>query len=105
MEAVSDNAKTYKSAAKEISKLIRSPRLKEQFRNKTVEWKFIVELASFQGGFWQIAVYSQYEMVLSKNHWAIIAWISRTILVEIETMINSRPLTCVYDNLKVYLIH
>ena len=50
---ISDNAKMYKSAAKEIRKLIRSPRLKEYFRNKTVKWRSIVELAPFQGGFWE----------------------------------------------------
>ena len=33
---ISDNAKTYKSAAKDIRKLIRSPRLKEYFRILTI---------------------------------------------------------------------
>ena len=44
---ISDNAKAYKPATKEIRKLIRSPRLKEYFKTKTVEGKFIMEFALF----------------------------------------------------------
>ena len=50
---ISDNAKTFKSASKEVKKLLRSPRLAEYFKLKVVQWRFIVELAPFQGGFWE----------------------------------------------------
>ena len=96
---ISDSAKTYKSAAKEIRKLIRSPRLKEYFRNKIVEWKFIVELAPFQGGFWERLIRSTKRCLVKISGRASLGFHElSTILVEIESIINSRPLTYVYDD-------
>ena len=48
---ITDNAKTFKSASKEVKRLLRSPRLSEYFMTKGVRWRFIPELSPFQGGF------------------------------------------------------
>ena len=49
----SDNAKTFKSAAKEVKKLLRSPRLHEAFVSQGVKWNYITERSPWQGGAWE----------------------------------------------------
>ena len=39
---LSDNAKTFKAASKEVRKLLRSPRLTEHFLSQSVKWKSII---------------------------------------------------------------
>ena len=46
----SDNATTFKSASKEITKLVRSPRLQEHLNSQGVRWIFITERSPWQGG-------------------------------------------------------
>ena len=96
---ISDNAKTFKSASKEVKKLLRSPRLKEYLTLKGVKWKFIVELAPFQGGYWERLVRSTKRCLVKVVGRALLKFDElSTILVEIESVINSRPLTYVYDD-------
>lgn len=96
---ISDNAKTFKSASKEIKKLFRSPRLKEYLTLRGVKWKFIVELAPFQGGYWERLVRSTKRCLVKIVGRALLNFNElSTILVEIESVINSRPLTYVYDD-------
>ncbi len=96
---ISDNAKTFKSASKEIRKLVRSPKLHEHLTSQGVKWKFIIELAPWQGGMW--------ERLIRSTKRCLVKFIGRSlltqselgiILVEIESVINSRPLTYVYDD-------
>ena len=96
---ISDNAKTFKSASLEIKKLIRSPRLHEHLTAQGVKWKFITELAPWQGGMWERLVRSV-KRCLIKTVGRSMLTLSElsTILVEIEGVINSRPLTYVYDD-------
>ena len=96
---ISDNAKTFKSASKEVKKLLRSPRLEEYLTLKGVKWKFIVELAPFQGGYWEGLVRSTKRCLVKVVGRALLKFDElSTILVEIESVINSRPLTYVYDD-------
>jgi hypothetical protein len=50
---ISDNAKTFKSASKELSKIKRSPEVQQHLANNGVSWKFIVEKAPWHGVFWE----------------------------------------------------
>ena len=96
---ISDNAKTFKAASKEVKKLLRTPRLKEYFTLKGVQWKFIVELAPFQGGFWERLIRSVKRCLIKTIGRAMLNYDElHTILVEIEGVINTRPLTYVYDD-------
>lgn len=96
---VSDNAKTFKAASKEIRKLLRSPRLKEYFISKGVSWRSIVELAPFQGGFWERLVRSTKRCLIKIIGKAYVSYEElRTVIVEIESVINNRPITYVYDD-------
>ena len=96
---ISDNAKTFKAASKEVKNLLRTPRLKEYFTLKGVQWKFIVELAPFQGGFWERLIRSVKRCLIKTIGRAMLNYNElHTILVEIEGVINARPLTYVYDD-------
>ena len=96
---ISDNAKTFKAASKEIRKLLRSPRLKEYFNLKGVAWKFIVELAPFQGGFLERLVRCTKRCLIKIIGKAYVSYEElRTVIVEIESVINNRPITYVYDD-------
>lgn len=46
---VSDNVKTFKSAASSIASILEGPRVK-YFSNLNVEWQFNLEKAPWQGG-------------------------------------------------------
>ena len=48
---VSDNAKTYKSASKEIRNLSRAEEVWRYLSNNRITWQFIVEKAPWWGGF------------------------------------------------------
>ena len=96
---ITDNAKTFKSASTEVKKLLRSPRLSEYFVLRGVKWRFIPELSPFQGGFWERLARSTKRCL---NKVIGRAFLSHdelaTILIEIEGVINSRPLTYVTDD-------
>ena len=96
---ISDNAKTFKAASKEVKSLLRTPRLKEYFAIKGVQWKFIVELAPFQGGFWERLIRSVKRCLIKTIGRAMLNYSElHTVLVEIEGVVNARPLTYVYDD-------
>ena len=50
---LSDNAKNFKSASKEVKCLMRSPRLGETLVRKGVKWQFIVDRSPWKGGAWE----------------------------------------------------
>ena len=95
----SDNAKTFKTAAKEIQKLIRSPEVIKHLASSRITWKFIVERAPWRGGFWERMVRSVKRSLkkcigrASLTHDEL-----STLLVEVESVVNSRPLTYVFDD-------
>jgi len=96
---ISDNAKTFKSAAKEVRKLWRSPRLSEYLSLRSVKWKFIVELAPWHGGMWERLVRSTKRCLKKVIGRAMLTYNELyTLLVEVEGVINSRPLTYVSDD-------
>lgn len=97
----SDNALSFKKANKDLQQLwsaIRDPEALGYFSNARIEWKFIVERAPWWGGFYERLVGSA-KLSLKKAigsrflHFDELA----TTLTEIEAVLNSRPLTHVYD--------
>ena len=95
----SDNAKTFKNAAKEVQRIVRSPEVVKHLATGQVTWKFIVERAPWWGGFWERMVRSDKRSLkkcigrASLTHDEL-----NTILVEVESVINSRPLTYVFND-------
>ena len=95
----SDNAKTFKAASKEIQKIVRSPEVANYLTNNSVTWKFIVERAPWWGGFWECMVRSVKQCLRksigrsSLKHDKL-----NTLLIEVESILNSRPFTYVFDD-------
>lgn len=54
----SDNAKTFKAAAKEVRNVISSNKVKSHLANKGVSWEFITPKSPWKGGTWERMVHS-----------------------------------------------
>lgn len=98
-QMLSDNAKTFKTMSKEVQKLLRCPKLHNFLTLKGVKWTFIPEKCPWEGGIWERLVRSVKRCLLKVVGRAIVAFIElSTIIIEIEGIINSRPLTYVFDD-------
>ena len=96
---LSDNAKTFKRASKEIMKIIRAKRVQTYFANKGITWRFSVERAPWWGGMWERLVRSVKNCLKKVIGLASLKLDElQTLLVEVECIINSRPITYVYDD-------
>ena len=96
---LSDNAKTFKSAAKEVNRLLTTPRLFETLTRQGVRWQFITERSPWEGGAWERMVRSVKRCIVKVVGRAMLSFNEMsTILVEIEGVINSRPITYVHDD-------
>ena len=108
----SDNAKTFKAASKEIQKLydpstqsrtvwdtLDRNRINSELSSKGITWKFITERSPWRGGWWERffrAIKESLRKVLGK---ALLTFSElNTLLIRIEGIINSRPLTAVSDD-------
>jgi len=82
---MSDNAKTFKSASQDITKIKKSPQVKQYLTNRRVEWDFIVEKAPWWGGFWERLVRSVKNCVKKMVGRSTLTFEElRTLLVEVE---------------------
>ena len=99
-QMISDNASTYLAAAEELRKLFESDALKEALTHQNVTWQFIPKRAPWYGGFW--------ERLIGLTKQAVKKTLGRTfvtlpeletIVVEVEAMLNNRPLTYVSSDL------
>ena len=108
-----DNAKAFKAASNEIQRLyskretqsqsmgdtLDQNRIESELASKGIKWKFITERSPWRGGWWERfcrAVKEPLRKVLGK---ALLTFTElNTLLVKIEVVINSRPLTAVSDD-------
>ena len=80
-------------------KIVGSQEVQRYLTNKRVTWKFIVEKAPWWGGFWERLIQSMKRSIkktvgrTSLNYDEL-----NTLVVEVESLINSRPLTYIYDD-------
>ena len=98
---VTDNAKTFKAASKTIVKLFKSKDIVSYLAHRKIQWKFNVAKAPWWGGFYERLIRG-IKSCLKKN-------VSRsklsydelqTVIAEIESVLNSRPLTYLYSELE-----
>ena len=98
---ISDNASTYLAAANELNDLFRSPSLSNALSKKGVTWRFIPKRAPWYGGFWERLIgltKSSLKKVLGRT-FATLSTI-QTIIIEIEGILNDRPLTYISSDVK-----
>ena len=96
---ISDNAKTFKTSSKEILKIARSNEVIRFLGERRVTWKFIVEKAPWWGGFWERLVQSVKRSLrksIGRSHLTYEQL--HTLIVEVEAIVNSRPLTYIADD-------
>ena len=93
---VSDNASTYQSAAEELLKLFKSQELSHSLSKQGVQWRFIPKRAPWYGGWWERLIgltKSTLKKVLGRTHASLTTL--QTLVVEVEAVLNDRPLTYV----------
>lgn len=98
-----DNALTFKRSKKELRKLwniIRDEEVTNQVSSFKIHWKFIVERAPWWGGFYERLVRSvKLSLKKALGCRSLTSDELYTALTEVEAVINSRPLTYVYNDI------
>ena len=93
---VSDNGKTFKSAAKTIASIVRHPDVQRHFAGIGMEWSFNVEKAPWCGGIFERMVRSTKRCLKKTIGRAVLSYDELlTALTEVEMILNSRPLSYV----------
>ena len=98
---LSDNASTYLAAANELNILFCSPLLSNALSKKGVTWQFIPKHAPWFGGFWERLIgmtKSSLKKVLGRTFTTLSTL--QTVIVEIEGILNDRPLTYISSDIK-----
>ena len=98
---ISDNASTFVSANNELKELFQSHALKETLAREGIEWLFIPKKAPWYGGFWERLIgltKSTIKKVLGRA--AVNLCTLQTIVVEVEAILNDRPLTYVSSDIR-----
>ena len=96
---ISDNTKTFKGSATEVAKMACLKDVLRYFANNGVHWKFIVEKAPWWGGFWEHLIQSVKRCLRKYIGRTTLSYDElNTLLIEVESVINSRPLTYAEDD-------
>ncbi|GFU08183.1 integrase catalytic domain-containing protein [Trichonephila clavipes] len=105
---LSDNATNFKDAAAELNRFIslicnKNETLANYFASEVIQWKFIAPRSPNFGGLWEVGVKSfkhhlYRTLVNSKMTFEEL----ETIIIQIEGILNSRPLVPLSDNINEY---
>ena len=95
-EMKSDNAKTFQSASKTLSALFDLPEVSRYMSGQGVCWSFNLEKAPWWGGFFERMVRCVKRCLKKTIHQSLLSYEELlTVLLEVEAVLNSRPLTYV----------
>lgn len=93
---ISDNATTFLASSETLSDLFQSASLKAQFSQQGVEWKFIPKQAPWYGGLWERLIGLTKRTIKKTLGKASITLTElQTLAVEVEAVLNDRPITYV----------
>ena len=96
LHIIFDNASTYLAAAETLNELFQSPSLKELFGRRGVEWEFIPKRAPWYGGFWERLIgLTKRAIKKTLGRASITLTELQTLIVEVEAILNDRPITYV----------
>ena len=96
---MSDNATTFTSAADELTQLLSSDDIRTLLGREGVTWKCIPKKAPWFGGYWERLIgltKMAIEKTLGRAH--INLRTLETIVIDVETILNDRPLTYISDD-------
>ena len=96
---ISDNGSNFRSSAKFIEDMLSDPAIQEFSGNNRIVWKFIAPRAPWQGGFYERLIQTVkncLRKVLLKKRINLDQL--KTVLVEIQSRINNRPLSYIDDS-------
>ncbi len=96
---VSDKAKTFKSFSKNLTKLFKSEEVQSYLQQKRITWKFNLAKAPWWGGFYERLI-KEIKLCLKKcvGRAKLSMDELNTVLIEIEGVLNCRPLTYFYSD-------
>ena len=95
----SDNAKTFECVSRELRQVLSSPKLEKFLLDLEITWKFYVAKAPWMGGFIERVVGLFKNTVRRVIGRATIDYQEfLTIIYEINAVLNSRPISYVYDS-------
>ena len=93
---VSDNTKTFKTSSNEIVKIAKSSDVLCYLRNHKISWRFIIERAPWWGERLIRSIKKCLKKCIGQANLTYDEL--NTLIVEAECIINSRPITYLYDD-------
>ncbi|GFX26018.1 integrase catalytic domain-containing protein [Trichonephila clavipes] len=107
---MSDNATNFKGAAAELNRFIKlicnkNETLANYFTSEAIQWKFIPPRSPNFGGLWEAGVKSfKHHLYRTLVNSKITFEEFETIIIQIEGILNSRPLVPLSDNINEYKV-
>lgn len=96
---LSDNAKTFQGAAKSLKAICDHPDTRDYLSHRGIEWKFNLEKAPWWGGLFERLIKSTKRCLRKVVGTARFSYDEmHTAVVEIEAIVNSRPLSYVHPD-------